>query len=251
MWFDSHCHLYDVEEPLEALGRARAAGVVGIVVLGVDVATSEAAIEMSDGRLVWAAAAFHPSETKGWRASWAADIDRLLSNDKVVAVGESGLDHHWDTSFDDDQEEAFRAHIGLAKKHAKPLIIHTRASVGAALAVLEDCRPPAALVFHCWSGTLEEMNRALALGSHISFAGNVSFKKSDDLRSMAKEVPAGRLLIETDSPYLTPEPHRGRKNHPANVVHVGGAVAEARGVPAEEIAALTTHNARRLFGLSE
>lgn len=249
MWFDSHCHLYDVEDPSQAIEEARAAQVLGILVLGVDVASSEAAAAMADGTMVWSAAAFHPSETKGWDPSWAEEIDRLLADDRVVAVGESGLDHHWDTSFNDDQEAAFRSHIALAKKHSKPLVIHTRASVGAALEVLEDAGPPPALVFHCWSGTSAEMGSALALGSHISFAGNISFKKSDALREVAAEVPADRLLIETDSPYLTPEPFRGRKNQPANVVHVGAAVAAARSSSPEDIAAITTRNARELFGL--
>lgn len=220
-----------------------------MVVLGVDVASSEKAVAMADGDIVWAAAAFHPSETKGWEDGWAAPIDNLLSEERVVAVGESGLDHHWDTSFNDDQEKAFRAHIELAKRHSKPLVIHTRASVGAALAVLEDVGAPASSVFHCWSGAAEEMRRALDLGAHISFAGNISFKKSEELRSVVAEVPDDRLLIETDSPYLTPEPHRGRRNEPANVIHVGAAVALARGVDTEQLAALTTRNACELFGI--
>lgn len=249
MWFDSHCHLYDVDEPESAVVAARSAGVVGMLVLGVDVASSERALAMADGEVVWAAAAFHPSETKGWDDGWAAPIDDLLSEERVVAVGESGLDHHWDTSFNDDQERAFRAHIGLAKRHAKPLVIHTRASVGAALAVLEAEEPPARCIFHCWSGTLEEMRRALDLGAHISFAGNVSFKKNEALRALVPEVPGDRLLIETDSPYLTPEPRRGSPNEPANVVHVGAVVASARGVDASQIAALTTRNACDLFGI--
>ena len=251
MWFDSHCHISEMgddEARASVVQRARDAGVTDMVVLGTDVETSRKAIAIT-GEGVWAGAAFHPTSVKGWEDAWADDIDRLLVDPNVVAVGESGLDLYWDRSYLDDQQAAFRAHIALAKKHDKALVIHTRDSVDEALAVLEAETPPERLVFHCWSGDLVQMQRALEMGSYVSFAGNVSFKSADDLREAARAAPRDRLLVETDSPYLAPVPKRGKENEPAFVAFVGAAVAEARGEPVEEVAATTSANARRLFGL--
>ena len=249
MWFDTHCHLYDLDDPEGAVQRAHEAGVGDIVVLGVDAAESQRALDLTRLPGVWAGAAFHPTSVKGWDDSWANDIDALLREDRVVAVGETGIDLHWDTSYLDDQTSAFRKHIELSKTHDKALVIHTRNSFVEAAEILEEAGPPAKLVFHCWSSGPEDAARALALGSMISFAGNVSFKSAGDLREVAKRIPTDRLLVETDSPYLAPVPHRGRPNEPAYVVNVGAAVAEARGEAAEALANTTTENARRLFGL--
>ena len=252
MWFDSHCHLHTVaeREPLdEVLQRARAVGVNDILSLGLDAATSQAVRDLTVNPGVWAGAAFHPSETKGWEESWVEPIDRLLEDPKVVAVGETGIDHYWDRTFDADQEAAFRAHIELAKKHNKALVIHTRDSVDATLAIVADAQPPERLVFHCWSGDAAQMRAALDLGAYVSFAGNSTFKKNADLRELAVAVPSDRILIETDSPYLTPEPHRGKSNEPAFVAHVGEALAVVRGDDTAAFAEMTTNNARTLFGL--
>jgi TatD DNase family protein len=250
-WFDSHCHLYDVEAEVdEVIARAREAGVANLVTLGVDVPTSRRCMRLAEGfEEVWAGAAYHPSETQGWHASWIADIETIAEDPNVVAIGETGLDHYWDTSFVDAQLRAFTAHIALAKKLDKALVIHTRDSMDEALELFGRARPPERLVFHCWGGTDEQLDAALGLGAFISFAGNVSFKNAPDLRAAAKRVPADRILVETDSPYLAPMPHRGKPNQPAYVVAVGEAVAAAREEPVEEIAALTTRNARMLFGL--
>jgi TatD DNase family protein len=249
MWFDTHCHIHDTDDPDGAIERARSAGVLNIVALGVDARESERALALTRHEGVWAGAAYHPTSAKGWRDGWAADIDRLLENERVVAVGETGIDLYWDTSYLEDQVSAFKSHIDLAKKHGKPLVIHTRNSIDEATAILEEVGPPQRLVFHCWSGDEIQAARALSLGAMISFAGNVSFKSAAALRSVAATVPPDRLLIETDAPYLTPEPNRGKPNEPAFVAHVGEAVAQARGVPGAEIAEVTTANALRFFGL--
>lgn len=250
-WFDSHCHLYDIEAgaPEEIVERARAAGVADMVVLGVDVATSKRAIELASIEGVHAGAAFHPTSTEGWTDPWADEIDALLADDRTVAVGESGIDLYWDKSYFEDQRRALIAHVALAKKHDKALVLHTRDSIDETLAIVEAAGAPDRLVFHCWSGGLEQLRRALALGSFVSFAGNVSFKNAGDLREAARRVPSDRLLIETDAPYLTPVPHRGKRNEPAYVVHTGEAVAAARGETLEETASITTANAKTLFGL--
>lgn len=174
----------------------------------------------------------------------------MLALPIVRAVGETGLDFYWDRSYVDDQKVAFAAHIGLAKKHDKALVIHTRDSIETTLEMLEELGPPERLIFHCWSGDEPSLQRALALGAHVSFAGNVSYSKNDSLRDAARSVPADRLLIETDSPYLSPKPVRHLKNEPAFVAHVGAAVAAARDVDVEELAALTSANARALLGVS-
>lgn len=223
----------------------------GILAVGTDAASSRQCLELaSSAPEVWAGAAVHPSATKGWRAEWADEIEALLGEPKVVAVGETGLDHHWDTSFVDDQATAFAAHIRLARKHDKALVIHTRASVEAALDALMAAGPPERLIFHCWSGDAEQLERAIGIGAFVSFAGNVSFKNADDLRAVARRVPADRLLVETDSPYLSPEPRRGKPNRPAHVPLVGAALAAARAVEPAELAATTTANARRVLAIA-
>lgn len=260
MWFDSHCHLYELDPPSaspheaapldEVLRRAEEERVTGILVPGTDVATSEHAVRLAERPGVWAGAAFHPTSAKGWDDSWAEQIDELLGLEVVRAVGETGLDHYWDTSFNDDQERAFIAHLNLSKKHDKALVIHTRDSLDAVLGILEKLGAPQRTIFHCWSGeTEDQMQRALSLGAFISFAGNVSFKNAHGLRDVARAVPEERLLIETDSPYLAPVPKRGKRNEPAFLMHVGEAVAAARSEEAAQIAEVTTRNALTVFGL--
>lgn len=251
MWFDTHCHIYEPPEDQGALARALDDVIAGIVVLGTEPESSRLALQAAGRDRVWAGAAFHPSEVKGFEPPWMEPIEELIDREEVVAVGETGIDLYWDTSYLEDQIAAFEGHIGLSKRSDKALVIHTRNSVDEALEVLERVGPPERLVFHCWSGTEDHLTRALALGAYISFAGNVTFKRSDDLRALCALVPGDRLLVETDSPYLTPEPHRGQTNEPAHVAHVGRVVAAARGEDPEAVAALTTENALTLFGIGQ
>lgn len=248
MWFDSHCHLFDVGgEPSDVVGRAASAGVSDMLVCGTDYATSARAAELAGIPGVWAAAGLHPTSAKEWTDDVGARIESLLSRDRVVAVGESGLDMYWDTSYLDLQREVFETHITWAKRHDKALVIHTRSSVDEALATLEDVTPPDRFVFHCWSGDAAQLRRALDLGAFVSFAGNVTFKSAGALRELAAAVPGDRLLVETDSPYLAPVPHRGKPNEPAYAAVVGAAVAEARSEPLEQVAETTTLNAQRFL----
>jgi TatD DNase family protein len=250
VWFDSHCHLFDVEgDPADVVARASEAGVTDMLVCGTDVDTSERAVELTALAGVWAAAGLHPTSARDWDDSVAARLDELLQRERVAAVGESGLDMYWDTSFLDVQQRVFEAHVAWAKRYDKALVIHTRSSVDDALETLERVSPPERLVFHCWSGDRAQMERALALGSFVSFAGNVTFKSAAPLRELAALVPEDRLLVETDSPYLAPVPHRGKPNEPAHVALVGTAVAEARGEAIEAVAEATTRNARRLLAI--
>lgn len=251
MWFDSHCHLHLLDEPKDAVvERARASGVEGMLVLGTDATSSKQALELTSIDGVWAGAGIHPTDCEGFREWWLDEIDALLAAPGAVAVGETGIDLYRDRSYLDDQRAAFLGHIELAKKHDKALVIHTRESIDEALEMLVEVGAPSRLVFHCWSGDAEQLQRALDLGAHISFAGNVTFKNASDLRAVAPLVPPDRLLVETDSPYLAPVPHRGKGNEPAFVVHVGQAIAGARGEAEVEVATQTTNNAKSLFGLT-
>jgi TatD DNase family protein len=253
VWFDSHCHLYELDEgdgAAAVLGRARVADVEGVVVLGTNPETSAAAIALAQrNEGVWAGVAYHPSDVKDWTNPWLDRIEVLAAEPSVVAIGETGLDFYWDRSYVDAQESAFAAHIGLAKKLEKTLVVHTRDSMDRVLELLEAHGPPEHLLFHCWGGDSGQLLRALHMGGYVSFAGNVTYKSAEDLREACRLVPDDRLLIETDSPYLAPVPHRGKPNEPAFVADVGTSVATTRGVDAETIAAQTTANAKTLFGL--
>ena len=254
MWFDSHCHLHICEREVsldDLLTRAKSNGVEQMVAIGIEVASSERALAIAREREgVYSSAGVHPNDSTAWNEKAGERIDELLAHDEVVAVGETGLDFFRDNTPHDVQRAAFRDHIQLAKSHRKPLVIHTRDSTTAAIEELESLDPPEKLIFHCWSGNAPELNRALELGAHVSFAGNVSFKSADNLRAAARLVPVDRLLVETDSPFLAPVPHRGKPNEPSFVANVGRAVAEARHQDEAEVALTTTANARRIFGLA-
>lgn len=250
MWFDSHCHLHLCEENGsldDVVGRAQAAGVAQMLTVGIDVESSRRSIEIAERYGLKAAVGLHPNSATEWNPAVESELRQLLSEEVVAAVGESGLDFYRDYAPAEAQREAFVAHIGFAKAFDKALVIHTRDSLDQALDVLEEVGPPERFVFHCWSGDVLRLQRAVELGARISFAGNVSFKNAADLREAAAAVPDDRLLVETDSPYLSPEPHRGKPNEPRQVSFVGVAVAGARGVPVRDLAELTGSNATATF----
>jgi TatD DNase family protein len=252
-WVDSHCHLDfldDAEGGLAgALARARAAGVAQVVTIGVDLPTSRQAVGLAaawDG--VHATVGVHPYDAKDVGDAELDALTRLAGEPGVVAIGEVGLDYYREHSPRDAQDRVFRAQIRIAKELGKALVLHVRDALDEAFAVLEGEGPPARLVFHCFSGGAAEARRAVGLGGLVSFAGNVSYKSAESLREAARAVPLDRLLVETDSPYLAPVPHRGKPNEPALVVAVGAALAAATGCTEAEIRAATATNARRVFG---
>jgi TatD DNase family protein len=252
-WFDSHCHLHLCAEnsPLDAtVARARAAGVDELVTMAIDPQSSVESLRIAQRYDVFCSAGVHPNSADEYGPHARACIEELLSEERVVAVGETGLDFYRDRSAVDVQRRSFLEHVQLAHEYNKALIVHTRDSVGAALEMLKAAGPPKRLVFHCWSGDLPQLNGAVEAGAYISFAGNVSFKNADDLRTAAREVPLDRLLVETDSPFLAPVPHRGKPNEPAFVADVGAALAATLGLAVEDLATVTTSNARALFGLT-
>ena len=251
MWFDSHCHLHLCEESSsieEVVGRARAAGVLEMLTVGIDIGSSRRSVEIAEKHGLRAAVGVHPNSSNEWTPGSEVALREMLSSDVVAAVGESGLDFYREYATPEEQRIAFSAHIGLAKEYDKALVIHTRDSADETLEVLGAEGPPSRLIFHCWSGDERQLQSALGLGAYISFAGNVSFKNAGNLRSAAAAVPEDRLLVETDSPYLSPEPHRGKPNEPRQVSFVGLAIAQERGVPVHALAERTTQNARTIFG---
>lgn len=253
MWVDSHCHLHLCEDndfAAAVVGRARDEGVSSIVTIGIDAASSSRARELADEFDLRFSAGVHPNSATEWNPTSADAIENLLADGRCVAVGETGLDFYRDYAPEDVQRAAFSAHIKLAKRYGKALVIHTRDSLEAALEMVEVEGPPEHLVFHCWSAA-GHLDRALDTGAFISLAGNVSFKNAEELRMDARRVPNDRLLVETDSPFLSPVPYRGKPNEPGRVAAVGAAVAEARGESVEEIARTTSENAFRLFGLND
>jgi TatD DNase family protein len=250
-WIDSHCHLQlDLKEgdtAGAAVARAVEAGVERMICIGTDVATSHQAVELAAAYpVVWATVGLHPHDASRLAAEWDGLIE-LSRSDRVVGVGESGFDLYYRHSEPDQQEEAFRAHLRLARDAGLALVIHSRDAWDETFSVLESEGVPPRTVFHCFTGGPREAERALALGAHLSFSGIVSFRNAEPVRQAAGLTPPERLLVETDSPFLAPVPHRGRTNEPAYLPAVGAAVAAARGSTPAEIAALTRDNALRVF----
>lgn len=250
-WIDSHCHLDSLEAGLpEALGRAEAAGVEAMITIGTDLPSSREAVRLAAGLpQVFATVGIHPYDAEDFDEIVGGEVAALAASPKVVAIGEVGLDFYRDHAGPRAQHRAFGAQIELAKSLDLPLVMHIRDAFPQVLAQLGEAGPPRALVFHCFSGGAAEARRAVDMGGYVSFAGNVSYKNAGNLREAAAEVPLDRLLVETDSPYLSPVPHRGKPNEPARVADVGAAVAAALGRPVAEVAQATTANARRAFRL--
>ncbi|HHV56844.1 MAG TPA: TatD family hydrolase [Firmicutes bacterium] len=254
MLIDSHAHLQDPEllPDLEAvLARAQAAGVEGIICAGYDLTSSKLAVELA-GRYasVWAAVGLHPENLASLEAETFAELARLAQHPRVVAWGEIGLDYVNGDPDRDRQKEAFRRQLVQARALNLPVIIHDREAHADSLAILKEAGPrPRAGVMHCFSGSAAFAQECLALGYYISFAGPVTFKNARRVREVAATIPVERLLCETDSPYLSPEPYRGQRNEPARVLEVAGRLAALFGETLPTFAPHLTANARRLFGL--
>jgi TatD DNase family protein len=250
--FDSHCHLNDREafpDPDQALREAREAGVGEIAVIGVDADSSAYALEIAERHEgVCAVVGWHPNHAGAYRAADAARIEELLRHPRAAAVGEAGLDYHWNYATAAEQERCLRDQLELARSMGKPIVFHCRAAYPALLELLE-ADPPGPCVFHCFSGDEEEARRAEALGAYFGVDGPITFPKSIALRRWVTGIDRSRLLIETDAPWMAPHPHRGKPNHPRFLTLVNEAVASCWQVTPEESAAITSSNARRFYGL--
>jgi TatD DNase family protein len=244
---DTHAHLGSLEDPDQAVERAAQAGVARILTVGTDVEDGRRALELAerhDG--VFAILGIHPHETGTTTGADLAELRELLDHPKAVAVGETGLDWYRDYAPRDDQRRVFAAQLELAIKLGKPAVIHTRAADDDTLAALAGFG--GTVVLHCFSSP-HMLPTALERGWFVSFAGNATFPKAVDLRLAATEVPAERILAETDSPYLAPQPVRGERNEPAYVVHTVAALARARAEDPDELARQINRNATACFAL--
>jgi TatD DNase family protein len=247
-YIDSHCHLYDtrgvaVEDVIDA---ARLAGVLVMVNVGCDAATTRAAIEVASAyEGIFATAGLHPHDA----TDGVESIVPLLDDPHIVAIGEAGLDYYYEHSPRDVQREAFAAQIALAHERRLPLVIHSRDAWDDTFAVLADAGVPERTIFHCFTGGTAEARRALDLGAYVSFSGIVTFKTATELQDAARLCPPERMLAETDSPYLAPVPHRGRTNQPAYVTHVVEFLAGLRGEPVDRVRENTAQAALAAFPL--
>ena len=254
MFVDSHCHLDFPElraELPQLLAAMRDNDVTHALCIGVDLPAWPGVLEIAQSHAnLYATVGVHPDYTDTPEPS-VADLVRLSQADKVVAIGETGLDYYRLEGDLDWQRERFRTHIRAARETGKPLVIHTRSAAADTLAIMrEEQAGEVGGVMHCFTETWEVASAAIDLGFHISFSGIVTFKNAVELQEVARRVPLDRMLIETDSPYLAPVPFRGKRNQPAWVRHVGEAVAQLRGVPVATVARATSENFFRLFSIS-
>jgi TatD DNase family protein len=253
---DAHCHLDLIEQPTgEVLAAARAAGVTRVITVGVDLPSSHwSADHAGPGAGVYAAVAIHPNETAAAAASPAhrdevlAEIAKLAALPQVRAVGETGLDYYRDHAAPQVQRDWFRAHIEIAKQAGKALMIHDRDAHGDVLAILAADGPPERVVFHCFSGDAAMARQCADAGYVMSFAGNLTFANAPALREAAAAAPADLLLAETDAPFLTPVPHRGKPNTPAMVAHTVRCLAGVKQIGVADMCALVTATGERMFG---
>ena len=254
-FIDTHCHL-NIEPLLdrtnEILDAAAAQGIHKMVVVGIDLPTSEIAIRLAeDHPQIYAAAGVHPNDCSKAPENWEKEIVDMLSHPKVVAVGETGLDYHWKDSPPDLQKRFFSDHLDLALATGKPAVIHNReADPDIVQQILEHGNTRG--VFHCWPSAWDTAKPLLDKGYHLSFTGTVTFKKNEAVQDVAARMPLERLMLETDSPFLTPVPHRGKRpNEPKYIPYIAEKIAALRDIPIEKLAAETTRNAISFFGFND
>jgi TatD DNase family protein len=245
---DSHCHLDHCEaSDAELVERAHAAGVRRIATVGTNAESAGRALEAARAyEGVFAIVGRHPNESEGFGDADLEPIDSAAADPAVRAIGETGLDYYRDYAPRDDQRRAFEAQIDLARRHDLPLVIHTRAAEDDTFAVLRDRAEGLTVVLHCFSAPAH-LDECVERGYVMSFAGNVTYPKATELQAAARDVPAELLMVETDAPFLAPQPVRGKPNEPANVVATAERVAELRGVPYEELEAVVEATAARVF----
>ena len=250
---DTHAHLDLIEQETgKVISAAEQAGVSPVITIGINLASSTEAVRHSRSfDSVYAAVGIHPNDTSNMTVE---DIDRLeeiaRSDDRIVAIGETGLDYYRDRSPAERQKDAFRAHIRLARRLGMALIVHDRQAHDDTLEILkEEKAEETRVVMHCFSGNLDMLREVLSRGYFVSFAGPITFKKSQAARKVASLVPDDRLLAETDAPFLSPEPFRGKPNTPERVRLVASELARTRGVTTDEMAGILTENTERAFGI--
>jgi TatD DNase family protein len=254
MLFDTHVHLnadqYN-EDLEEVIARAQEAGVTNMVVVGFDRSTITRAMELVEQyEFLYACVGWHPVDAIDMTDEDLLWIEELASHPKVVAIGEMGLDYHWDKSPKDIQKEVFRKQIRLAKKVQLPIVIHNREATADIVDILkEEGAEEVGGIMHCFSGSAEVAKECVKMNFYISLGGPVTFKNAKKPKEVAAEIPLDKLLIETDCPYLAPHPYRGKRNEPGYVKLVAEEIAEIKGLTFEEVADATTQNAKKVFAI--
>lgn len=254
MFIDTHAHLFypNFEGELdEIISRAKQNDVDYILVPATDLKTAEEVIDLTERyEMVYGAVGVHPHDTKNWTSSLISKIEKLAKHKKIVAIGEIGLDYYYDFSPKEKQREAFKAQIELALKLDLPVIIHNRDSDEDVMEIIRGyCGAGLKAQFHCFNGSLKDAMELVGMNYMISFTGNITFKKADNLRKILQHIPPENLLLETDSPFMTPVPHRGKRNEPAYVKFVAEKIAELHKLRIEDVARITSFNAFRMFGI--
>ena len=256
MFIDTHAHLYypNFEGEIDqVISRAKNAGVKYIIVPGTDLATSKRAIELADEfSSVFAAVGVHPHDTNEWRDSFIPTLKDFSSHPKVVAIGEIGLDYYYDFSPKENQLKAFRAQIDLAVERGLPIIVHNRESNDDIMNIIRQYQGTNLKAqFHCFAGDESDAAELIEMGHYISFTGNITFKKAEKIRKILRSVKIDRLLLETDSPFMTPIPYRGKRNEPSYVLLTAEKIADIHGIGIEDVSRITNHNVYKLFGIGE
>lgn len=256
MFIDTHAHLFypnfngEVDEVIE---RAKNAGIDYMIVPGTDLASSAKAIELADKYdMIYASVGVHPHDSKEWNESFIPKLEEIIKHKKVVAIGEIGLDYFYDFSPREAQLKAFEDQIEIALKHNLPIIIHNREANDDIMAYARKYKESSLRAqYHCFAGTIENARELIEMRHFISFPGNITFKKADSLRNLLSRISVENLLLETDSPFMTPVPHRGERNEPANIKLIAEKIAEVHNLTVEDVARTTSYNAFKLFGIGK
>ena len=256
MFVDSHAHLFypnfngEVEQIIQ---RAKTAGVDYILVPATDLASSAQAIDLAEQfDMVYAAVGVHPHDTNEWEDLLIPKLEKLAQHPKVVAIGEIGLDYYYDFSPKEKQIHAFKKQIDLALKVNKPIIVHNRQSNDDIMEIIREYKDSGLRAhFHCFAGNVEEAKELIAMRHFISFTGNITFKKADNIRKIVSQLSVEDMLLETDSPFLTPVPYRGKRNEPSYITFIAEKLAELKHLRIEDVARTTSYNAYRLYGIGE
>lgn len=251
---DTHAHLFypdyngDIDEVIE---RAREKGIGAIIVPATNLASCEQVVRLCEKyEMIYGAVGIHPHDTSEWDESYLINIEEFAKNRKIVAIGEIGLDYYYDFSPKEKQMAAFNAQLALAADLSLPAIVHNRLSDDDVLNIISGyCGKGLKVHLHCFNASLDHAVKYISMGHYISFTGNITFKKADDLREIARNISLDNLLLETDSPFMTPVPFRGKRNEPANVTIIADKLAEIKGISVEEILERTSYNVFKLYGI--
>lgn len=253
MLIDTHCHLNDRKaypDPGPVVVEAHQAGVERLIVVGVDIESSEYALELADRfEGVYAVVGLHPNESTKFDDMTVSTVERLCKHPKAVAIGEIGLDYHWEFATKEQQLNALEAQLDLAEHLESPIVFHCREAYSDLLEILEH-RQTGKILLHCFGGDQRHLERALDLGAMIGVDGPITYPKADSLRELISRVPQNRLLLETDAPWMSPHPFRGRPNSPARLTYIRDAVAALWNCEIAKIEEITSANASQFFGLN-